>query len=291
MPFPWLAAATIGGAALGFLGQRDSNQAQAGIAASTSAFNAAEAKKQRQWSASEAEKARFFERQMSDSSWQRGVVDMKKAGLNPMLAFSQGGASTPNASAPGGASASGVSANYASPLTGVLNSAQVLAGLDLAAAQADKTSAEARVIEAQVPHAKEHEELKVVMHRTEQQIQNYAHELQKTMYRGGRDMFGNAHGDRAPVQVRKALAEVDDILQEVRTSKSRESLNRSLERLNNLDVPKGMAYADFYKGDVGRAAPYLDQAGKFLGSATGAARDMAISRGIGRGRSGLGLRR
>jgi hypothetical protein len=36
-----------------------------------------------------------FQKEESDTSYQRAVVDMKKAGLNPALAYSQGGASTP----------------------------------------------------------------------------------------------------------------------------------------------------------------------------------------------------
>lgn len=36
-----------------------------------------------------------FQERMSNTSWQRAVQDMRMAGINPMLAFQQGGASTP----------------------------------------------------------------------------------------------------------------------------------------------------------------------------------------------------
>ncbi len=43
----------------------------------------------------EAQKTRDFQERMSSTSYQRAVQDMKLAGINPMLAFQQGGASSP----------------------------------------------------------------------------------------------------------------------------------------------------------------------------------------------------
>lgn len=99
------------------------------------------------YSASMARAQRKWQTEMSNTAYQRAVKDMKKAGINPMLAYMKGGASQPS---PG-------TVGDAPDFSGAINSAMQLRRskeeLRLLSAQADKTENEGAVTGAEVPIA------------------------------------------------------------------------------------------------------------------------------------------
>lgn len=98
--------------------------------------------------ATQAREQMAFQERMSNTSWQRGVEDMKKAGLNPALAYEKGGAPSPsgtaahmdNAMASAGGTARAAADTYN-------NLAQTRAQVDQTRAQTELTRSQSRQLQ------------------------------------------------------------------------------------------------------------------------------------------------
>lgn len=85
----------LGQAALDIWSQDRANDQNVALARESMAFSAAQQEKAQAFNKEEAALNRAWQERMSGTSYQRSMEDLRKAGLNPMLAYMKGGASTP----------------------------------------------------------------------------------------------------------------------------------------------------------------------------------------------------
>lgn len=141
---PWIiGGAALGSAALGFAGTQSANAANRANAEGANAINWLMNQQDKEFNQQQAQINRDFQERMSSTAWQRGTQDMMAAGLNPMLAYSQGGAST---SSGGQATAAGRSAVQPHPMQ---NPWQAAASSASQAADIVKNSEQLNVIRAE----------------------------------------------------------------------------------------------------------------------------------------------
>lgn len=135
-------AATVAGDWLSYKGQQETN-----------AMNVAEAAKNRQFQGEQAGITRDWEEKMSDTAMTRRMADNRAAGVNPLLAVSQGGASSPTASTPGGAQAhlDNPAASFGNLGSAVGQALQTAADIKLKSANANDLDASAAQKRAMTP--------------------------------------------------------------------------------------------------------------------------------------------
>jgi hypothetical protein len=197
-----------------------------------------------------------FQERMSNTSYQRGVKDMMAAGLNPMLAYSQGGASAPMGSMPQVQNAVGAGMSSASQAASTMQGvAQVVATL----AQTQKTDAEAELIRRQtLPDELYKQQGYSALYRT--------HEDTRKLYTGAN--LDEANAEVAAVM--KRLREIDE--KREGASWQADVRKRKAESvLKEMDIPRAKSEGQFYES-LGQANPWVRMFLEIMKGVRGASR-------------------
>lgn len=183
-----------------------------------------------------------FQERMSSTAYQRAVEDMGKAGLNPMLAYSQGGASTPVGSMPQVQNAMGAASSSAAQ---AMQMASMVANIDKTKAEADKIRSETYDRDFNV--SARQASIDLTRDRSGLTQQQAITELRRA---------GLVLSQTELNKVMESLRGIDVDLANT-TFNENVRIRKAIAALKEADIPGAQAQAKFMSGDLGEQSPLV----------------------------------
>lgn len=257
---------TIASAFMGYKGQQDANETNVEQAAINREFNR-----------EEAQKNRDFQERMRATQYQTATQDMIAAGINPMVAYTQGGAGTPT-----GATASSNSLPHvANKATAAVTNSATTATIQNIHAQTEKTEADAEVSRAMA------DKVRAETNLTTSSTENMNQTVQKTIeeIQLVREQIGKTHAEKYYVGQQTAtsweeqrlkqqqwiLAEIEKKLKngQITLQTAQTELTKIETDLRKYEIAgarnKSASDETWYGRNI---RPYLQDAGRITNSAT-----------------------
>lgn len=206
----------------------------------------------------EAEKNRDWQRDLADTAYQRSVTDLRKAGLNPMLATKLGGAAVPS----GAVASVPDTGNIGSSAYANFQRSQEIKKMnaDTENVQADTANkvAQSRLIDSQT---KLNESSAVAVDRRGN--------LDSMLWNESWERTENLKNERDRIKATTRLVEgqLRMLGYSEREIEARTDLLRTQAQQGKYGLSGARRQSEMYEGPAGGLIPYLDPAGKALNSA------------------------
>lgn len=230
----------------------------------TNEANSAQSAEMRAFNAAEAQKNRDFQEKMRSTQYQTTMEDMRKAGLNPMLAYQQGGAGTPTGATASQGSIPVMQNKEIAALTATAQQAQIRN----TEANTYKTMQDAKVSEVTAAKVQADTDLSI---SSATNVRKETERLTAVIEQVKQNVELQAQQTTTEVAKRALMATQNDLLkiqQQLETGKislvqAQTRMQKAISELSELSIPKAKNTAGV-QGSwwMRNISPYLDDAVK-----------------------------